>query len=63
MNASYMHTSKPHKCTVVDTVIKLDWQKSEDKEYMVVKIISMFRNAVHFFQIVRRLNHGSSYRR
>ena len=29
---------------------------------MVVKIISMFRTVVHFSPLVKRLEHGSSYR-
>ena len=62
VNESTMHSSKLDKCTVLDTVFEVDWQKSEDKEYMV-KLISMFRTAVHFFRLVRRLKHGSSYRR
>ena len=50
MNASNMHTSKLDLYTaVLDTVFKLDWQKSKDKEYMVFKTISMFWTAVHFF--------------
>ena len=44
----HAHTSKLDKYTVLDTVFKLDWQKSKDKEYMVVKIIVVFRTAVHF---------------
>ena len=47
MNVSNMHTSKLNKYTVLDTVFKLDSQKSKDKEYVVVKIISMFRTVVH----------------
>ena len=41
----------------------LNWtdKKVKDKEYVVVKIISMFRTVVHFFLLVRRLKHGSSY--
>ena len=35
----HAHTLKLDKYTVLDTVFKLDWQKSKDKEYMVVKII------------------------
>ena len=50
MNASNMHTSKLDLYTaVLDTVFKLDSQKSKDKEYMVFKTISMFWTAVHFF--------------
>ena len=60
MSASNMNTSKLDKYTVLDTVFKLDWQKSKDKVYMVVKIISMFRTLVHFFPLVSRLKHGSS---
>ena len=60
MNASNVNTSKLDKYTVLDTVFNLDWQKSKDKEYMVVKIISMFRTLVHFFPLVSRLKHGSS---
>ena len=41
MNGSNMHTIKLDKDTALDTVFKLDWQKSKDKEYMVVKIISV----------------------
>ena len=29
----------------------------------MVKLISVFRTAVHFYRLVRRLKHGSSYRR
>ena len=60
MNASYVNTSKLDKYTVLDTVFNLDWQKSKDKENMVVKIISMFRTLIHFFPLVSRLKHGSS---
>ena len=38
VNASNKHTSKLDKYTVLGTVFKLDRQKSNDKEYMVVKI-------------------------
>ena len=62
MNASNRHPSKLDKYTVMDTAFKLDWQKSKDKEYMVVKIISMFWTAAHFFRLVGRLKYGSSYR-
>ena len=55
MNASNMFTSKLDKHKVLDTVFKLDWQESEDKEYMVVKMISMFRTAVHFFPTCQAL--------
>ena len=49
MNASNMHTDK---YTALDTVLKLDWQKSKDKEYMVVKIISVgFRLQYTFFEL------------
>ena len=54
-NASNMYTSKLGKHKVLDTVFKLDWQKSKDKEYMVVKMISMFRPAVHFFPTCQAL--------
>ena len=37
MNASNMHTIKLDKYTALDTVLKLDWQKSKDKEYMLLK--------------------------
>ena len=33
-----------------------------NKDYMVVKIVSMFRTAVHFFSTCQALKHGSSYR-
>ena len=50
MNTGNMHTSKLDLyTTVLDTVFKLDRQKSKDKEYMVFKTISMFWTAVHFF--------------
>ena len=55
MNASNRHTSKLDKYTVMDIAFKLDWQKSKDKEYMVVKIISMFWTAAHFFPTCRAL--------
>ena len=42
-NASNMHTSKLDKYTMLDNVFKPDRQKSKDKDYMAVKIISMFR--------------------
>ena len=61
MNASNMHTSKLDKYTVLGNVFELDLQKSNDIEYMVVKIISIFRS-VDFFLVVRRLKHCSSYR-
>ena len=52
MNASNRHTSKLDKYTVMDTAFKLDWQKSKDKEYMVVKIISVgFRLQYTFFEL------------
>ena len=35
---------------MLDTVFKLYWQKSKDKEYMVVKIIYVFGTAVPFCQ-------------
>ena len=60
MNASNVNNSKLDKYTVLDTVFNLDWQKSKDKEYMFVKIISMFQTLVHFFPLVSRLKHGSS---
>ena len=48
MNGSIMDTLQNLiKHTVLDTVFKLEWQKSKDKDYMVVKIISVFRTAVH----------------
>ena len=52
MNVSNMHTSKLNKYTVLDTVFKLDSQKSKDKEYVVVKIISMFRTVVHLIHFL-----------
>ena len=54
-NASNMHTSKLGKYTVLDTVFTLDWQTRKDKEYMVVKLISMFLSAVHFFSTCQAL--------
>ena len=52
MNASNMHTIKLDKYTALDTVLKLDWQKSKDKEYMVVKITSVgFRLQYTFFEL------------
>ena len=52
MNASNMHTIKLDKYTALDTVLKLDWQKSKDKEYMVVKIISVgLRLQYTFFEL------------
>ena len=52
MNASNMHTIKLDKYTALDTVLKLDWLKSKDKEYMVVKIISVgFRLQYTFFEL------------
>ena len=36
MSASKAHTSKLNKYTVLGTVFKLDWQKSQDIEYMVL---------------------------
>ena len=62
VNASNMHTSKLDKYIVLDTLFKQDLQKSQDKEYMVVQIMSMFRTVVHFSPLIRRLEHGSSYR-
>ena len=49
MNASNtsQYTSKLDKYAVLDTVFKLDLQKSKDKEYMFVKIISTFWTVVH----------------
>ena len=50
MNASNMYTSKLDKYTVLDTVFKLDLQKSKDKEYMFVKITFWtVVHLVHFF--------------
>ena len=36
MSASNVHASKLDKYTVLGTVFKLDWQKSQDIEYMVL---------------------------
>ena len=55
MNASNRYPSKLDKYTVMDTAFKLDWQQSEDKEYMVVKIISMFWTAAQFFSTCQAL--------
>ena len=54
-NERNAHTSKLDKYTVLDAVFKLDWKKRKDKHYMVVKIISMFRTAVHFFPTCQAL--------
>ena len=63
MNASNMHTIKLDKYTALDTVLKLDWQKGKDKEYMVVKIISVgFRLQYTFFELSGAEQHGSCYR-
>ena len=50
-----MHTLRLDKYTVLDALFKLDWQKSKDKDYMVVEIISMFRTAVDFFPTCQAL--------
>ena len=55
MNASNMYTAKLDKHKVLDTLFKLDWQKSKDKENMVVKMVSIFRTAVHFFSTCQAL--------
>ena len=62
------HTSKLDKYTVLDTVFKLEWQKSKDKDDMVVKVISVFQTAVHFCETCQALlsepcfkKHGWSY--
>ena len=63
MHASDMHSQKLDKLyTMLDTALfKLDGQKSKDKEYKVVKIISVFQTVVHVFPLIRRLKHGLSY--
>ena len=61
MNASNRHTSKLHKYTVLDTVLKLENKKVKRKNTWLLKKISMFRISVHFFRLVKRLNPGSSY--
>ena len=55
MNASNMHTSK------LDKYAALDGKKSEDGEYVVVKIIQCFRLLLTFFRLVRRLKYDLSY--
>ena len=56
MNAcGNMHTSKLDKYKVLDTVLLTGLTKSKDKEYMVVKVISIFPTAEHFFRLFRRL--------
>ena len=57
MSASNVHASKLDKYTVLGNVFQLDWQKCNDIEKMVVKMV-----VLHFFLVVRRLKHGSSYR-
>ena len=54
-NERNAHTSNLDKYTVLDAVFKLDWKKRKDKHYMAVKIISMFRTAVHFFPTCQAL--------
>ena len=62
INTSNVDTSKLDNYTVLDTVYNLDWQKIKDKEYMVVKISSMFGLQYTFFRLARCLKHDSSYR-
>ena len=56
MNASNMHTIKLDKYTALDTVLKLDWQKSKDKEYMVVKLFQSVSDCSTLFSNCRVLN-------
>ena len=63
MNAINGHTSKLHKYTVLDTVLKLENKKVKRKNtWLLKRFNSMFRTALHCFSTCHGLNPGSSYR-
>ena len=56
MNPSNMHSSELE--IVLDTVFKLDWQKSKGKEFIVVSESTLLN--IDLTWLIRRLKHGSS---